>query len=195
MSMPKLSSVYQVSLTTALLVVISGLVLGLMNMLLLKQNIEMKASADQGARSLVLQPGAQLPPLDGLDTAGNKTSFKYGEDTRKTLLMVFSPGCGACKANMPNWQALAKDLDPQSYRIVTASLMAEGTQAYLEKYGLDALPAIAEPDAEDRLSYNLVLSPQLILIGADGKTEKVWTGALQNADKADVEKTLNVTLP
>ena len=193
--MSKLTSVHQVSLLTALLVCIFVLVLSLMNVALMQQNMQIKASADQSTRSLVLQPGTEVPPLDGMDANGNRMTVRYGEDNRKTLLLVFSPTCGACRLNMPNWQAIARGLDPRAYRIVAASLAPEGSQEYLERYGLSQIPAMTELDAEDRVSYNLVLSPQLIMVDANGKTEKVWTGALNGVQKQDVENTLNIDLP
>lgn len=171
-----------------------GAMLIIANLLLVQQNKQLKVSASVPDRSLELKPGEQLPPLRGLDLNGNSMRFDYSADGMKTLLMVFSPGCRACKENMPAWKAVIKQMGRENYRMIAVSLAPEGAKDYVSQYGLADIPVIAEIDPRDRVAYNLMLTPQTILINPDGTVEKVWTGLIDSRTQGDVERTLNVKL-
>ena len=186
--------IYQLNRRTALLLLCSVVVLLGLNLLLVKQNKELKAYAQTGERNLALKPGTQLPPIEGHGPDGNRMRFDFASDRRKTLVMVFSPNCSACRENMPNWQAIIGRVDQQAYRLVGISLAAKGTREYVEENQLRDMSIVAEIDAKTRVAYNLLLSPQLILIDANGNTEKVWSGVLDSDDKREVEGLLHVEL-
>jgi len=82
-----------------------------------------------------------------------------------------------------------------SFRVIAVSLIAQGTREYISRYDLNTIPVIAEPDPEVRVAYNLLLTPQTILISSDAKVEKVWTGVLRGEKQKELEQSLNVQLP
>jgi hypothetical protein len=172
-----------------------GGVLLLMNFLLIQQNKKLKTLASRPDRVLEVRPGTALPPLDGLDSNGNKHSINYGQDSRKTVLLVLSPRCQACEENMPNWEAIIKGLDRQSFRLAAVSLQPGGVNEYASQRGINQIPILTKIDPKNRVAYNLALTPQIILISAGGKVEKVWTGLLKGEDRQSVELALNVRLP
>ena len=189
------NSRHEIRKSTTSLLATMAVVLMVINVMLAQQNKRLKAFADGPNRSLELKPGAQLPAIEGMDAEGKRLKVEYGRDARKTLLMVFSPGCRFCGENMRNWEAIANGVDNESYRVIGVSLLAAGTQEYLSRHpGFDR-PVIAELDPQIRLAYNLVLSPQTILIDSAGKAEKVWSGLIREGQKRDVEQTLGVQLP
>jgi peroxiredoxin len=174
--------------------VLGVLLLLMTNILLMQQNESLKSSVNKSDRALEVKIGKELPPLEGIDTNGNKLTVSYGQDARKTVLFVFSPRCGACKSNMPNWQTLIKGLDQQAYRLMAVSLQPEGVKEYTKEWGLDKIPTLAEIDSKHKVTYSLALTPQMILIDADGKVERVWTGLLKEEELQDIERTLNAKL-
>jgi peroxiredoxin len=167
----------------------------LVNVLLVQQNKKLKVLASRPDRALEIKPGTALPPLEGFDSNGNRHSVDYGQDSRRTVLLVLAPGCHACKENLPNWEAIVNGLDRRSFRVVAVSLQSGGLKEYASLYGINHVPVLTKIDPKYRVTYNLALTPQTILIDADGKVEKVWTGLIRGEDKKDVELALNVRLP
>jgi hypothetical protein len=96
---------------------------------------------------------------------------------------------------MTNWVAIVNGLDRRSFRLAAVSLQAEGLNEYASQHGIAQVPILTKIDPKYRVVYNLALTPQTILIDADGKVEKVWTGILRGEDKQGVELALNVRLP
>jgi len=179
----------------ALLMFVLGVTLLLVNVLLVQQNKKLKGLASRPDRALEVKPGTALPPLDGFDSNGAWHSIDYGQDPRKTVLLVLTPQCHACEENMPNWGAIINGLDHRAFRLVGVSLKSEGLNEYASRHGINRVPILTKIDPKYRVAYNLALTPQIILIDAEGKAEKVWTGLLRGEDRHDVEQALNVQLP
>jgi hypothetical protein len=190
------SLVYQAKGKVApLLMFFFGMALLLVNVMLVRQNKKLKVLAGRPDRALEIKPGTALPKLEGFDGDGVRHSIDYGQDPRKTVMLVLSPRCYACEENMPNWVAIVNGLDRRSFRLAAVSLQSEGFNEYASRHGINQVPVLTKIDPKYRVAYNLALTPQTILIDADGKVEKVWTGLLRGEDKQDVELALNVRLP
>ena len=144
---------------------------------------------------MVLKEGTIVPSLSGIDLDGNRYALAYGSDPRKVVMFVFSPRCGFCTKNMPNWIAIADTLDRKSFRIVAVSIVSEGVKDYVSQSKLAGVPIIAEVDPKSRLSYEMTVTPQTILIDSTGRVEKVWIGLTLKDDRADIERSLKVKLP
>jgi len=179
----------------ATLLTIVGAVLLLVNVLLVQQNKKLQVLASRPDRALEARPGTALPPLEGIDSDGNRRRVGYGQDSRKTVLMVFSPRCGACEEAMPTWDAIINGLDPRAFQIAAISLQPEGVKEYASRRGINRIPILTKIDSKYRVAYNLALTPQIILIDSGGKVEKVWTGVLRKEAQQEVEQALNVRLP
>jgi peroxiredoxin len=192
----KISAVVcQTNQIVATLLAIVGIALLLSNVLLVHQNNRLKVLASRPDRTLEVKLGKTLPPLEGVDSNGNKQSINYGQDSRKTVLLVLSPRCRACEESKQDWEAIITGLDRQSFRIAGVSLQAEGFKEFASWHGITQIPILTEIDPKYRVAYNLALTPQIILIDSGGKVEKVWTGLLQRDDKQEVEQSLNIRLP
>jgi len=190
-------SVYQISKRKMLFLTLLGAGLVALNAALVVQNRALKAAAGnvRGSRAIVLPQGKSLPTLSGLDPEGRQLSFDYGRDSRKTVLLVFSPRCSYCTDNMPNWNAITRGLDAGAFRVVAVSTVPEGAKEYADRNGLNNIPVITEPDPKNRVAYELNVTPQTVLISADGTAERVWTGLIQGAERDEIERQLGVTLP
>jgi peroxiredoxin len=190
-------SVYQISKKRLALLVLLTITLVVLNIVLAVQNRKLKATSGTGggSRAISLKPGKSLPPLIGFDANSNKLTFDYGNDYRKTVLLVFSPRCPYCAENAANWKALTQGIDAKSFRVVAVSTLPEGVKETLGKYGLNDVPVIVQPDPKNRVAYEMNLTPQTVLIDSGGKVEKVWTGVIQGQERSDVEQTLNIKLP
>src|SRR5262249_3641420 len=137
------------------LLTIVGAVLLIVNVLLVQQNKKLKILAGRPDRALEVRPGTALPPLEGIDSNGDRQSITYGQDSRKTVLFVLSTRCSACVENMPNWQAIINRLDQQSFRLAAVSLQSEGFKEYASRYGINQIPVLTKIDPKYRVAYNL----------------------------------------
>jgi peroxiredoxin len=189
-----MNSDYRISKRTALLLAITVLTMMITNVALVRQNRVLKSSRSGLERGLDLHRGRAVPGFEGLDVAGNRIQVKYNEDQRKTLLLVFSPGCRFCRENMGSWRAIVRALDPTRCRTIAVSLLTPGTKEYLDEYGFIDFPVIAEMDPKARVEYNLTLSPQTIVIDPSGVVEKVWNGLLVEDSIREVESALDMRL-
>jgi peroxiredoxin len=191
--MSDLSSEYRISKKAAILFVLLVSALLVLNASLIIQNRSLRASV--GTRPSVLHPGNIVPSLSGTDLDGKDFTLSYSNDPRKVVLLVFSPRCGFCTRNMPNWKALLQSLDRKSYRIVAVSIISDGVKEYVSQQKLTDIPIIAEVDPKSRVSYEMNVTPQTILIDSDGKVEKLWVGLLSPDERSEIEQSFSLKLP
>jgi peroxiredoxin len=189
------SSGYTISKKAAALLVLLVAALLALNASLIIQNRTLRASGSAGKRSTVLHPGSSVPSLSGTDIDGKNFTLDYGNDPRKVVILVFSPRCGFCTKNMPNWRAITQSLDRNSYRIVAVSIASEGVKDYVGQQKLTDVPIIAEVDPKSRVTYEMNVTPQTILIDSHGKVEKLWTGVLSPDERNEVEQIFSLKLP
>lgn len=171
------------------------LLLGLLasNAALIVQNRNLNLSVQRG--EVAITEGQFMPAIAGIDVNGHEQIFDWGKDTRKTLLMIFSPRCGYCRENMPNWMAILQGIDKSAYRVVVVSSISDGAKEYIEKYQIKDVPIIIEPEPKVLIDYRMYVTPQTVLLNSDGKIEKNWIGKITDEQKAYVNQSLNVNLP
>ena len=66
-----------------------------------------------------------------------------------------------------------------------------------ERYISEGLlfPSLPKSTLRDRVSYEMNVTPQTILINSDGKVEKLWIGLFRPDDRSDVEQYFRLKLP
>jgi thiol-disulfide isomerase/thioredoxin len=175
--------------TVSLLLLVA--VVGL-NLLLLKQNRDLKTALAKAPREALVKAGQVLPALHGKTFNGESLTVSYGNDTKKTVLLVFAPGCDFCSQIMPSWHKIIGSLDPSKYRVVALSIRPDGARQYVETYKLNAIPAITDVNPKDRVNYELNITPETILIDADGKVEAVWGGVFGEEERNQIKGILGM---
>ncbi|HYO12907.1 MAG TPA: hypothetical protein VE685_06925 [Thermoanaerobaculia bacterium] len=161
--------------------------------LLIRQNNSLKNKLlKKGPQYLTA--GELVPALRGLDLNNRIITVPHRHGEKDTLYFVFSPSCGWCKINLPNWQAIL-DQASERYRIVAVSISREKTAEYVHEHGLSKTSVIIEPEPRDLLAYRLQLTPQTILVDSKGSVRKNWLGAFGSEERQDIERSLNVRLP
>ena len=56
--------------------------------------------------------------------------------------------------------------------------MSKGAKEYWENNGFDDIAVISEIDPKIKSDYNTNITPQTLLIGSDGRVERVWIGVI-----------------
>jgi len=162
------------------------LLLGL-NVALIRQNHSLKAQLSQVPLGTEAPPGAHVSDLRGFDVQGKPVSITYQGDTRKVLLFVFSPTCSFCAENWPNWWRIFSELDRNTVLPAAVDVTATVTPEFINQHQMTGIPVLAQVDPRAVVEYHFHLTPQTILVGADGKVEKVWSGVLSAANMAEIQ--------
>jgi peroxiredoxin len=147
------------------------------NMLLLQQNRQLRE---------VLAPqitsGAHFGVLAGLALDGRSQTVDLPSADSKLLIITFSPGCPACQANQQGWMKLASALEQRGVRVLWVSRDSlEITRDYCLKHGIRLSDTLADPPYRTYVQLGLSRVPNTVLVGANGKVEKVWAGRLDQA--------------
>jgi len=160
------------------------------NVLLIRRNRDLQAGLQSARSQLELQPGVTAPPISGKDPHGDPLVIAYGQDRKKTIMLVFSPDCSVCDANWPNWERTLRTAYKEGARVVGVNLAPSLAQEYIDRHGLTGYPVIAQADPSSILSYNFRYTPQTIVIDADAKVQWVWTGELRGKPELEVDRIL-----
>lgn len=155
------------------------------NVGLFRQNQALKDTLSNRTQPTHLKPGDVVPPLRGVDSYGNQFTLQYSGSASRTLLFVFSPHCGWCEKNMPNWRSIVDGADRNQLRIVAVSTVTSDAKDYTEGIHLASVPTIVDLEPGDKDIYRLTSTPQTILIDSSGRVERIWVGALTEEQMKD----------
>jgi hypothetical protein len=138
---------------------------------------------DHGLPS-VLAEGAALPSLHLLDASGKHVVIAYDSAGKPTLFYIFSPSCGWCRRNAPEFRLLERQIGGE-VRIIRLALSPEGLDSFARETGMDIEVYIPLPSTVR--SYGLGETPTTILVSGSGKVLKMWRGAYTGDTRASIE--------
>ncbi len=126
--------------------------------------------------------GTQLQMLSGVALDGRLELMTLPPADSKLLIITFSPGCPACQANQDGWMRLASKLEQKGVRVLWVSRdPIEITRDYCTKHGIRLSDTLADPPYRTFAQLGLARVPNTVLVGAEGRVEKVWAGRLDQA--------------
>ena len=165
------------------------------SVLIVRRNRELVAADNQRLDSQMgPRIGATVAQMTGIDTSGTPLHITFGDDGRKTLLLVFTPECRLCRLNWPSWQMVANSINKKFYRMVYVNGHPGSTSEYLRQYQIPSWSTvIAEADPGVLIRCNITLTPETILLDTNGKIEKAWLGLLEGEQLSDVERSLGIS--
>jgi peroxiredoxin len=160
-----------------ILIWLAGLGVLAENILLLHQNRNL-----QETLAPQITAGAHFEKLAGLTLDGRFEPLTLPSADSKLLILTFSPGCPACQANQEGWMKLARALEQKGVRVLWVSRDSmEVTRDYCMKHGVPLAHALADPPYRTYVQLGLARVPNTVLVGANGRVEKVWVGRLDQA--------------
>ncbi len=122
----------------------------------------------------------QMPSAVALD--GRLEPVALPAAGSKLLIITFSPGCPACQANQDGWMKMASALEQKGVRVLWISRdPIEITRDYCVKHGIRLSDTLADPPYRTFSQLGLARVPNTLLVGAEGRVEKVWAGRLDQA--------------
>ena len=171
------------------------------NLLLIKQNLDLRKQLAAGARTLdltknLLQPGDVVTPVTATDLEGHAYQLDYKKDGRQRLLLYFSPSCPYCRQQSPLWRDLLDRVDSNRFTVIgvvsdredrlLVSAHANGAGYFKTK---TPLPLVFF-DNESLGSYKLSATPTTLLINEDGRVEHAWVGKWDETSAMEVAAAL-----
>src|SRR6266478_2109093 len=129
-----------------------------------------------------ISAGAQLQMLSGLALDGRLQPLAVPPAESKLLIITLAPGCPACQANQEGWMKLAGALEQKGIRVLWVSRDSiEITRDYCMKHGIPLPDALADPPHRTFAQLGLARVPNTLLVGPDGRVDRVWAGRLDQA--------------
>ncbi len=126
--------------------------------------------------------GTQLQMLAGVAFDGRLEPVTLPAPGSKLLIITFSPGCPACQTNQEGWMRLTSTLEHKGVRVLWVSRdPIEITRDYCTKHGIRLSDTLADPPYRTFAQLGLARVPNTLLVGAEGRVEKVWAGRLDQA--------------
>ena len=177
------------------------LVLCVVNLLLIKQNLDLRKQLAAGGRTIdlttdFLQPGDVVAPVTATDLDGRPYQLDYKKDGRQRLLLFFSPNCPYCREQSPLWRDLLDKVDSKRFTVIgvvndredkrLVSAHADGAGYFKTK---TPLPLVFF-DSESLGSYKLSATPTTLLINDDGTVAHAWVGKWDEASAMEVAAAL-----
>ncbi len=132
--------------------------------------------------------GSKIPALHGTTVSGEPLTLALAQRDRGALLLILSPSCPHCKANLRNWQALMPMVSPKNVFLIDVSDTAD--QIYLNSIAMPADTSLMRLNLPERSLYSVTLTPMTIWMGPHGVVKQVWTGELQDDQIKQIQSTL-----
>lgn len=139
-----------------------------------------------------LRPGAEIRSLSLRSQSGASIAVRLDDSTRDTALYIFRPGCHWCIKNAAAIKELS-GLERGKCRMVGVSTSGDGLAEYVSKYGPD-FETYGVASAETAAQLKLSATPQLIVVGSNGRVKRVWTGAFSGGTRDGIEAYFSVRL-
>jgi peroxiredoxin len=180
-----------------------GLILILMviNLLLIRQNLDLRRQLASGGRTLdvtenVLRPGDVVTAVTATDLNGQHYQLDYKKDGRRHLLLFFSPHCPYCEEQSPLWRDLLEKVDHDRFRVLGVvsdredpRLVSEHAESAGYFKTKTPLPVVFF-DSESLGNYKLTATPTTLLIDEEGKVEQAWVGRWDRTKATEVAAAL-----
>ena len=176
-------------------------ILCVLDLLLIKQNLDLRRQLAAGGRTLdltknFLQPGDVVTPVTATDLNGHPYQLDYKQDGRQRLILFFSPTCPYCQQQSPLWRDLLDKVDSNRFTVVGVVSDREDKQlvsAYADRSGYfktkTPLPLVFF-DSDSLGSYKLTATPTTLLINETGMVEHAWVGKWDETKAMEVAAAL-----
>jgi peroxiredoxin len=103
------------------------------------------------------------------------------------LLFVFGTRCQYCKRNLTAWESILPSAVGGNVKTAAISVDSlDATLKYIQENKLQFPVFVSADPSRFKRSNGIAFVPQTLLLGRDGKVEKVWPGVLADSTIAEV---------
>ena len=149
--------------------------------MLAKQNAGLKAGLARPEGTLAgphaAQAGDIVPGFKTIDIARQPIDNVYDGSTR-SLIFIFSPGCGVCTSELPIWNRIAGEAVSRGYKVLGVSIDSlDESRKKLSGSELVFNVAII-PSISIQRAYRAISIPEVLMVSGEGKVDWVHYGAM-----------------
>jgi|ERR1043165_195892 peroxiredoxin len=175
------------------------LVLVVCNLLLIRQNSQLRGLVQDLEAAQRIQVGDKLSSFKASDLEGKPTEVRFAENNLKKIVLFSSISCPFCKKQNPNWNQLIKQVDRRKYEVVELFRDKEAREqvaAYLKANGFGNDESGEVFLVADSLLQGKKLNstPVTLIVGENGVVERAWFGLWDNSAIADVNSSLDISI-
>ena len=186
-----------ISLAALSWVMVIGLIL--CNVLLIRQNFQLRALVQRLEAEQRIQIGDKLGPFKGADLDGKSVELRFDGSQLKKVVLFSSINCSFCKKQNPKWNQLIEKIDRGKYEVVELFRERETQSqvaAYLKANSFPTGEAVKvfllgdAPLTEEKLNS----TPITLIVGENGVVEKAWFGLWNESATAEVNSALDISI-
>ena len=174
------------------ILLLSGLLLiiGTMNVLLIAQNLKLRAALEESAPKR-LKTGDLLAPFTAKGLEGSNINVKYGHDSPRRVLLFFSPSCRYCTSQFVSWIPIIQNAAATKTEVLLVAMDTE------QKSEIDSFLKTVNcpPQSEEfkvalipenvREAYRFSITPTTVVVSNEGVVQNAWTGLVDSLALAD----------
>lgn len=175
--------------------------LAVSNVLLLRQNLQMRAALSEPTTD-ILRPGDRVPSFSAAGLHDARVEVNYTGAAPKRVLLYFTPGCRFCRQQFPYWRELITHADRNRFEVLGVAADTEDRaklEDYLRSFGCGGdsqTPLrVALVSGAVRRAYKLSVTPITLLITNDGTVEKTWDGRWDTNALAEANSFFGLNVP
>lgn len=175
------------------------ILLTLCNVLLIRQNSQLRIIVQKLESEQRIQVGDKLGSFEGTDLEGKPVEVNFDEKNFKKVVLFSSIGCPFCKKQNPKWNQLIEKIDRRKYEVVELFRDKEARSqvaAYLKANSFsneDSVKVFLVGDEflkEEKLNG----TPITLIVGQNGVVEKAWAGLWNESAIAEVNSVLGISI-
>ena len=107
-----------------------------------------------------------------------------------SFVLVFSPDCRYCKANVSNWNTLTKK--HPDLQVLIADLTGDPQKRGLTGMAIPSNAVMVTLKSADQILYNLRVTPTTLILDRNGIVKGSWAGILSSADLTQMEASVQL---
>lgn len=129
-----------------------------------------------------LGPGAAVPDIDLASLDAERTALSLARGRLPAALFFFKVDCPTCPVAAPAIERLHQAYGGAAARVVGVSQDgAAETRQFLAAHGASFPTLVDDPELRASAAFGLVVVPTLVLVGSDGRVERVEEGFSRQA--------------
>jgi peroxiredoxin len=138
-----------------------------------------------------LKSGDTLPAFDVVDATGQTTRVAF-DGQGKTLLLVFSSTCGACRETIPVWNRLLADGVPSAIHVIGIQTDFQPSSTSDTALAVPDLrfPVFGASDPRGEPMSKFPAIPAAALVDGSGAVTSVWFGVPSDAQVKELRRAL-----
>lgn len=173
--------------------------LTLCNVLLIRQNSQLRTAVHKLESEQRLQIGDKLGSFKGTDLDGNVMEVNFNANNLKKVVLFSSISCPFCKKQNPKWNQLIEKIDRQKYEVVELFRDKEprnqvATYLKANSFSNGDLIKVFLVGNEFLKEEKLNGTPITLIVGQNGVVEKAWFGLWDESATSEVNSSLDISI-